>query len=683
MAFAADHYASPTGTGTTCSLATPCSFNSAFAKAVGGDRVRLTDGTYTQNFKTTKGGSSNSARITIEAVNRHQAIIRTPGSNQPRSHFHIDHSWITVRGLRIWALATNGAVVADATKISDGNDKHGPIQGVIFEDNYVHDAGGTLMWTGNTNGVPSEVRHNTFDNSGLSDHFGEALYMGSARDQNPTLLRYHHNVVTRYKANAGDFKGEQRDARLFENFYMDHKFHTGSDFPNHTGDGTFVIGLGDGDTGSASTTNFVNDNVIWRPRSTVIFSFEDGTQIRASGNVVIDWTATPGTSTHNLNKGAMYDPSATYSNIHCPSQGMGTGEQTHGGNPANQVNRPIAECNTRIDAIVGKPTIASCQVGGTGISDTTVLVNINTVRNGPVSSATGLNVTFDGTNQTGEVTTLPANNQARITLTTAPASQATQVRVVSAVGNIKNSAFIGGKTCGNGANFGNTNYTRGQGFCGENAVQTVLCLNQVQGGGGGEDPPPPPPPEGLDQAVFRFYEAHGLQGANPVAPENSSITSFLGEEFRFRVGVRGGGIDALARTYELAARACTPTCGPWGKINNDFSVRGITYVDDQVQDGGAATTNQLSLGGKSFLAGVFIETPVDTPAVAIATTQQIEWEFSLVIPADGNPLVAGNKIELRMQEGNATPLFSYTALPTITIGATAAGRTGSLSGTLQ
>jgi len=53
------------------------------------------------------------------------------------------------------------------------------------------------------------------------------------------------------------------------------------------------------------------------------------------------------------------------------------------------------------------------------------------------------------------------------------------------------------------------------------------------------------------------------------------------------------------------------------------------YFDDKVQENGTATANQLSLGGKSFLAGSFIDTAGSIPSVAIATTQQAEWEFGL------------------------------------------------------
>ena len=692
---AATLYAHPTGSGsqatTGCTFESPCTLTQAKSDADPGDTVLLKDGTYNGCFKTVRGGTSNTNRITFKALNRHAAIVRYPGSGC-HSHFHVDHSWITVSGLNINATSSGGAHAFDASKISDGTDKHSAIQGVLFEDNYVHDAGHLLIWTGNSNGASIEVRNNTFDMSGHDDSQGEANYWGSFGTQNPAIVNSHHNIFSRYKANAIDFKGEYRDGYAHDNFFMDHRLHScscgsslctannGGCNNNDTGDGTFVIGVGAGDQADSTTNNRVIDNVVWRPRSKIIFAFVDPVQIRANGNVIVDWVSSPETSGPQLNGGAsMFASSTTHSNIHCPSEGMSQGTQTNGGNPANQVNQPIAECDDRIDEIVGLPTIASCNIGD--LNDNTVTVEFSTAKNGPVSSVEiPLDVTYDNVNQTGESTTHAGNsNQANVAVTTAPSSDAVAVRVVASAGSIRNSAFIGAKDCDNGNDFGNTNYIRTGGFCGENrAAITTLCTNTITGGG------PPPLAEALDQAVWRFYAMNNAEGVGDMAPENTDITSRKGGELRWRVGVRGGGNDSPSRSYALAGRVCKPgpICGPWLEVSDDPNV-GVIFLDDQVQDDGTATTNQLSLGGKTFLAGLFMDVPAPIPATAILSTQQIEWEFGLQIPAESAAVAVGDFIQLRIQHDTGTGLSAYI-YPAITIlEATAATYSGSITGSIK
>lgn len=693
LVFATERWAGPSGSGSTCSFASPCSLDTAKSASFAGDTVWLKDGTYNQSFKTVRAGTSNTARITFKAVNRHAAIVRFQ-SGGPHSHFHIDHSWITVSGLNIWATSSGGSHAHDASKISNGNDQHGAIQGIIFEDNYIHEAGHLMIWTGNTNGAGVIIRHNTFDLSGLDHFFGEANYLGSCcGKQNPGVVDAHHNIFSRYGAEGINYKGEYRSGYYHDNFFMDHKQYqctcgnsncttaSGGCANNYTGDGFSVIDTDSGDGSSSSTSNRIVDSVIWRSRAAIVFNFNDPVQVRAFGNVIVDWVPTSGTSGPNMNatSGSYYAPSITYSNIHCPSEGMGHNQQNTGGNPANQINQPIATCNTRIDEIVGKPDLASCEIGA--VNDNTVVVNITTAKNGPVSGIPiPLEVTYNGTNQTGETTTLFSGNQARIAVVTPPANDAVVVRVVSSAGAIRNSAFIGAKDCDNGANFGDANYIRTGGFCGENNAETLICTNTTEGTG------PPPVTEALNQAVWRFYAMHNAEGVSPLAPENTSFTSGKGGEFRWRVGVRGGGNDAPSRSYALAARVCKPTCGGWFKVSDDPNV-GVVFWDDLIQDDGTATTNKLALGGKTFLSGIFIDEPRSTPAKAILTTQQIEWEFGLQIPIVTSAVAEGDTIELRMQHDDGTALSAYT-LPSITVGPPGVGgeigsRAGQIGGTMK
>ena len=171
--------------------------------------------------------------------------------------------------------------------------------------------------------------------------------------------------------------------------------------------------------------------------------------------------------------------SVTHSNIHCPSEGMGQGTQNNGSKPANKVNQPQAKCEERVREIVGIPKMVACNIGD--INDKTVTVDIETAKNGPVSSVGSLDIVYDGVDQRNEVTTKVDDNEARIAVTTPPANKDVVVRVVAVEGDIKNSAFIGGMTCGNRDHYGDAKYTRGQGFCGENDSASLVCTNTIRG----------------------------------------------------------------------------------------------------------------------------------------------------------------------------------------------------------
>jgi hypothetical protein len=78
VADAAQYWAHPSGSETTCSQSAPCALNTGFSKLTPGDTLWLMNGTYQQTVKNTAptGGTSWSAPITIKAVNRRQAIIQ-------------------------------------------------------------------------------------------------------------------------------------------------------------------------------------------------------------------------------------------------------------------------------------------------------------------------------------------------------------------------------------------------------------------------------------------------------------------------------------------------------------------------------------------------------------------------------------------------------------------------------
>src|SRR4249920_3824226 len=80
VARAADYYAAPNGTGTTCSQASRCSVGTAAGKTNPGDTVHLADGTYSTSLLPNRSGSAG-AWITYIADDGALPIFQGPDAD--------------------------------------------------------------------------------------------------------------------------------------------------------------------------------------------------------------------------------------------------------------------------------------------------------------------------------------------------------------------------------------------------------------------------------------------------------------------------------------------------------------------------------------------------------------------------------------------------------------------------
>ena len=161
-------------------------------------------------------------------------------------------------------------------------------------------------------------------------------------------------------------------------------------------------------------------------------------------------------------------------------------------------------------------------------------------------------------------------------------------------------------------------------------------------------------------------------------PENTAITSYPGDRFRFRVAVRGGGANAPSRSYALFGRLCNPTCSVlWQRVVNTPGTLGISYIDDQINSFGTNTTNQLTLSGFSFVSGYFIDAEGAVPSVPIGLTQQVEWEYALQV--DRSVVAAGDTMELKIRHDDGTDLDNVL-VGQVSIGAGRGRATGDMGG---
>lgn len=712
---AADWYVSPNvahpnnGGPTACTQASPCNWMYAVdTKAGGSDRVRFNDGVYltpTHGYETERAGTSSTARLTLEAINPRQATIRYagPGGSGLSHGVYISHSNYTVRGLVIECRSSGGDYASDCFQVR-GTSKSAMTNNVLFDNIFAKNAGHGMFHC--TFGSNIEIKYSTIDQSGLTNSRGEALYLGSSNGDKPcTNFFAHNNVFSRFSENAIDFKDQSRTSVAEMNIFADQRTRTTTDEePAGTcGTAGFVANTGV-TAGTTAAGNYVRRNMIFRGLTPRVFYMPDPHRFDSYDNMIWGWDPCDGASPSNPELVFTTDiPDAlSYNNIHCkhssgdPNMSLGT-DLDHG-NPPNLVNRAQSECSSRITQLLGVPSIANCEIGQVA-GNKTMTLNLQANTNGPVSgigNTSNWTVTYSGTTQTINSVSITANNKMQIVMASQPASSSVPVTVDAAAGTIKNSAFLGKHgDCTLSVDAFKTDYGAtdsqhkfpnptpgiGGGVCGISAdVAPVTCTNTV---GGTPPPDPPPDPEGLNQAVWRFYGKDNAEGQVPLAPENTDVALGLGSAFRWRAGVRGGTANAVARSYELGGRFCNPTCGAWAQVTSNYSTTGVAYRYDAVQEHLTPTTNQLSLGGKTFIPGVFIEDSASTPSVAIATTQQIEWEFALVIPSTNSPLVPGDTVELRIQHTDGTAISTYN-LPAITIaGGLTGSRTGSWSGMMQ
>ena len=99
-ALATDRYASPTGSGSACTIRSPCQIATAAAASRPGDRVKLNNGRYTGTSSmispTVSGTAGNP--ITFEAINDGQVEIDGQGVRTPVNGV-LGVDWITIEGI--------------------------------------------------------------------------------------------------------------------------------------------------------------------------------------------------------------------------------------------------------------------------------------------------------------------------------------------------------------------------------------------------------------------------------------------------------------------------------------------------------------------------------------------------------------------------------------------------------
>ena len=100
---ASSYYVSPSGSGSQCTLSSPCSLTTGLGMPRPGDEVVLMDGVYSQTLYINRGGTA-SAPVVVRALNRRKAIIQL--SNGPLGR--VWANYVTVRGIVFDGQYTGG-----------------------------------------------------------------------------------------------------------------------------------------------------------------------------------------------------------------------------------------------------------------------------------------------------------------------------------------------------------------------------------------------------------------------------------------------------------------------------------------------------------------------------------------------------------------------------------------------
>ena len=211
-AHAADYYASPSGSGSTCSQASPCSLGTAVGKPNGGDTVYLLTGTYT-GLRPSKSGSA-SAWITFAAAPGAVPIIN--GGNVGSGTIqYVRYVGIVARNGSSGGFG-NGWTNGDCSPMSNGNLEYinciaegNGINGIahycagglhIKQSIVFHNGNAQPSWSSGVNlfgvqgGASSNIVEQTisFENIDISSNHSDGS--GFISDQNGTGATFINNI---------------------------------------------------------------------------------------------------------------------------------------------------------------------------------------------------------------------------------------------------------------------------------------------------------------------------------------------------------------------------------------------------------------------------------------------------------------------------------------------------------
>lgn len=221
------YYVAPSGSGSACTKANPCSLDKGLSRATSGDEVVLLDGKYSASFQTKHDG------VTIRANNFHKATIHSNKSYI----IGIKHENIKIQGLRLDGKKSGG---------SNGIIRFYRSANVIIEHNILENSAGPGICVGGNikDAVVKHViiRHNRIHNAGFGDN-GEAVYVGTGSLKNgnerATDIQIYGNVFSAFTQNGVDLKPYSENSEVHHNIFETQLYRHIEEKPGN--EGTIVI----------------------------------------------------------------------------------------------------------------------------------------------------------------------------------------------------------------------------------------------------------------------------------------------------------------------------------------------------------------------------------------------------------------------------------------------------------
>lgn len=340
---ATTYYASPTGSGTTCSIGSPCGIETLIeTKPAAGDTLILLNGTYditpgtAQEYLQASADGTISQRITLKAQNPHQAIVRLmSGSTRMLT---VTGDYWTIQDI-VWDQNSRDGF-AIIMVWSHGNPR---VKGTIVEGNILRNGGetGFEAW----GAEDCIVRFNIIDDTGNTGN-GEAFYIsrntatdGSAESVNNCEIygnRTNNNINGMIDFKPGATNNEVHH-NVFENQVLDTD-------PGKSGDGVSIQLVASGGS-SASAANSFHDNIV---RDSVMSGAGDALvnlasrEVNFDSNVFYNITSTQDRALRGDFAGSNYT-----NNTHCS-----TGNQSTATNVGSTTGTVYDQAQGTCDAVV-------------------------------------------------------------------------------------------------------------------------------------------------------------------------------------------------------------------------------------------------------------------------------------------------------------------------------------------
>jgi hypothetical protein len=226
----------------------------------------------------------------------------------------------------------------------EGVSQSNPAENVIVEDVWAHDSGHALLLLQNARNLT--VRDSTFDNSGLNNEAGEAIYISSANSVKPVIgANIHRNTFRRFTSNAVDYKGQARNIDVHHNIFEDQKINV---FSNSAGDGN-IRSVNSQSVVNTSSGNYFRDN-IYRDSVGNYTIRVQGNRVDVLDNVFYNMSGSPFVDRRTMPQARIQG------NVACSWRGtLNLGAACDAPNCSNnRLNRPQSECDAEVDRILAE-----------------------------------------------------------------------------------------------------------------------------------------------------------------------------------------------------------------------------------------------------------------------------------------------------------------------------------------